>query len=117
MNVNGEASGAPRVVLVGQQRFDPGQIVQSAHAANAALDSETFGAFILDCLGRHLVGDWGEVGANDIGANDEALAAGDRLFSVYDLAGEHRDQFPGDAVWIVTEWDRSSTMVMFRSDY
>jgi hypothetical protein len=113
----GSRESEPALILVGQQRFDPGRIVQTDLVGQAAQDSESFGAFILDCLGRHLVGDWGDIEGDDKAANDAALAAGDRILSAYDFTGEHRGQFPGDAVWIITEWNRSSTMVMFRSDY
>ena len=34
-------------------------------------------------LAKHLAGDWGEVGAEDWRANDEALLHGDRLLSDY----------------------------------
>ena len=34
-------------------------------------------------IAKHLAGDWGEVGAEDWRANDEALLHGDRLLSDY----------------------------------
>jgi hypothetical protein len=47
-------------------------------------------------LAKHLAGDWGEVGAEDWQANDEALIHGDRLLSAYRT-------LKGVKLWIVTE--------------
>ena len=117
MNVDGKSGDASRVVLVGQQRFDPGRIVQTSHVAYSEEESETFGAFILACLGRHLAGDWGDLEAEDKDLNDAGLTTGNRLVSVYKCKPEHRQQFNEKGVYIVTEHDRSYTTVMFKSDY
>ena len=55
---------------------------------------------------RHRCGDWGEVSGDDLAANEEALAVGDRLaLSIY-REGEI-------TFWIITEPDRSVTTVLF----
>ncbi len=46
---------------------------------------------------------------HDARANDHALAADDRVLSVYETAGGR--------LWILTEADRSSTTVLRPSDY
>lgn len=40
---------------------------------------------------------------------ERALKTGERLFSAYDT--------PAGRVWIITEWDRSSTCVLLPSEY
>jgi len=62
-----------------------------------------------DALRRHMAGDWGDVCDADRQANDDALAHGGRLFSVYH----------GGAVkfWIITEADRSATTVLLPDEY
>lgn len=62
-------------------------------------------------LRRHLSGDWGDLDDVDWRRNDAALKSGEeRLFSVYKLES-------GIELWIITEWDRSVTTLMFPSEY
>ncbi len=60
-------------------------------------------------LARHARGDWGDLDASDRRANDRALKSGERLLSAYETSAGR--------VWIITEWDRSSTCVMRPEDY
>lgn len=66
-----------------------------------------------DLLGRHVVGDWGDICEEDRGVNEQALADGDRIFSVYKLGPEA----PVEKVWIITEHDRSLTTVLLPDEY
>ncbi len=62
-------------------------------------------------LTRHQRGDWGNLSAEDHAANNAALKHGERLFSSYRFGvSEHK-------VWIITEWDRSSTTVQLPEEY
>jgi len=61
-------------------------------------------------LQRHQAGDWGDVDNDDRDANDQALLEGTRLFSVYHSA--NRVKF-----WIITEANRSSTIILLPEDY
>ena len=63
-----------------------------------------------DAVARHMRGDWGVVCDEDKALNDEALVTGERLHSVYDLPD-------GKRVWVITEWDRSVTTVLFPEEY
>ena len=56
-------------------------------------------------LARHQAGDWGEVGAADRSANDEALRCGGMLLSAYTTAR-------GVRLWVITEADRSVTTLL-----
>lgn len=60
-------------------------------------------------LDRHASGDWGITNPEDCQANEQALALGLRILSVYMLGGRE--------VWVITEADRSSTTVLFPEDY
>lgn len=68
-----------------------------------------FAKFVANSLKRHQRHDWGDICEEDKQANDEALKAGDRLFSAY-KNGE-------DKIWIITEADRSVTTVLFPDEY
>lgn len=63
-----------------------------------------------DLLSRHVRGDWGKIPPEDQGLNEEALASGGRLMSVYPLR-------TGETIWIITEWDRSVTTLLLPEDY
>jgi len=62
----------------------------------------------LDFVGgfcRHLNCDWGELGDEDKRLNDDSLKYGGRIRSVYKSSG-------GKKFWIVTEADRSATIIL-----
>ena len=92
---------APRV------RFDPGTVVATPGALDAL---KATGEYAVHLLARHLRADWGDLDEADRQANDHALTTGGRLLSAYHL----RD---GTKLWIITEWDRSSTCLLLPSEY
>ena len=61
-------------------------------------------------LRRHLCGDWGELDKHDIEVNNQALAHGGRLLSVYSSVS-------GIRFYVITEADRKSTSVLLPEDY
>lgn len=65
---------------------------------------------LLPYMVRHAQGDWGDVCKEDWESNDEALKSGQRLLSEYKLPD-------GKRIWIITEWDRSATTLLFPEDY
>ena len=67
------------------------------------------GILILPYVLRHQYGDWGEVGAEDWQANDNALRHGGRLLSAYTVASEK--------IWIISEDGFAATSLLFPSEY
>ncbi|HDR8993353.1 TPA: hypothetical protein QDB03_005735 [Burkholderia vietnamiensis] len=65
---------------------------------------------IIDLLIRHMRGDWGDLSEADRQQNELSVDAGLRLLSSYILPG-------GQTVWVITEWDRSSTTFLLPGDY
>ena len=61
-------------------------------------------------LTRHVTGDWREMDAEDQETNRRALSVGARVFSAYKF-GENKK------LWVITEADRSSTMILLPSEY
>lgn len=61
------------------------------------------------CLRRHAAEDWGDVPAEDAAANEAALVTGSRLLSAYELKQ--------GTLWIITEADRSYTVMMTPEEY
>lgn len=63
-----------------------------------------------EALYRHSTGDWGEVPYSDHQENELSLREGYRLFSVYRTED-------GVTFWVITEADRSSTMMLLPEEY
>ena len=70
---------------------------------------ELDGRTISRLLTRHLHCDWGDVCDEDWKINDHAVKNGERLLSSYQVGVEK--------VFIITEWDRSATTILFADEY
>ena len=91
-------------------KFIPGQMVVTRAVNDLIAVNEEFAKHVQLSMRRHLSGDWGELCDEDRLANDQALQVGDRLFSAYEREGTLK-------IWIITEWDRSVTTVLFPEEY
>jgi hypothetical protein len=67
-------------------------------------------ADIQKALVSHMLGDWGDVCADDAAANEAALVEGTRLLSVYHSSAEVK-------FYIITEADRLHTVVLLPEEY
>jgi hypothetical protein len=76
--------------------------------ASAALDNANTSALAL--LGRHVHGDWGQIGPRDIRRNEDALLTVGRIVSLYPLS-------IGETIMVITEADRSTTTLMLPDEY
>ena len=85
-------------------RFPYGRI-----AATRRVIDELDGRTISRLLTRHLHCDWGDVCDEDWKINDHAVKNGERLLSSYQVGVEK--------VFIITEWDRSVTTILFADEY
>lgn len=94
--------------------FELGRLVATAGVAGLMTDEDgvetPFSEHVKRCLKRYVNGDWGDVGAEDGKLNDAALAEGTRILAAY----EH-ETF--EKIWIITEWDRSYTTILFPREY
>ena len=85
-------------------RFPYGRLVATRRVVD-----ELDGLTISRLLTRHLHCDWGDVCDEDWKINDHAVKNGSRLLSSYQVGGEK--------VFIITEWDRSVTTILFADEY
>ena len=87
-------------------KFNPGTI-----AVTPSFIKKSDPDYAIAALVRHLEGQWGLCDAEDAATNDDALANGGRIMSVWPLPNE------ADNFWIITEADRSVTTILLPSDY
>jgi hypothetical protein len=90
-------------------KFDLGQVVMTRGIASEIEQSKAFAQFVTASLKRHATGDWGEMCEEDKNSNEYALKHGERIFSAY-IKEDWK-------IWIITEWDRSVTTILFPSEY
>ena len=91
-------------------KFVLGKTVMTRGVADRMAQDAIFATFCYVCLKNHSQGDWGELSQDDTKANDCALVQGERLLSAYYGAD-------GTKIWIITEWDRSATTILFPDEY
>lgn len=93
-------------------KFPMGVLVLTNGVSAKCTDNEDFSRFVSDSIKRHGSGDWGEVSEHDRQANDDAFIKGqeDRVLSSY----TYKD---GTRIWLLTEWNRSITTVLFPDEY
>jgi len=97
--------------------FELGQLVATAGVAEAMSSCEAFAIFVMNCLKRYVQGDWGEMEQGDIDMNNESVRFDDgRILASYDMPADIPIDY-ADKVWIITEWDRSVTTILFPDEY
>lgn len=87
-------------------KFQLGRTVVTKGVSRRMEEHPDFRLFVNDSLERYSKCDWGDTCSED----KEAVGHGERILAVY----EH-DKFP--TIWIITEWDRSVTTVLFPEEY
>jgi hypothetical protein len=98
-------------------KFPLGQIVATPGAI-ALLARAEIPALAL--LTRHVLGDWGDVDAEDAQENNFSLTHGFRLLSAYELPTGGSGESSASAVetlWIITEADRAVTTLLLPREY
>jgi hypothetical protein len=115
-------------IFINSAYFDEGftgTVIPSAKV-NQFLEEDDFEAFVNECLYRYQNQDWGDSPEGDCKSNDEAAASGDgsilasypfpkgkwKEWNISDGWGDYENK-----IWIRTEVDHSSTMVLFPDEY
>lgn len=92
-----------------------GHLVVTRGVNRKSVEDAAFGLFVAQSIQRHAHRDWGELTPDDAALNDAAISPDpekcDRILSAY--------TYPGDTtkIWIITEWNRSVTTVLFPDEY
>ena len=90
--------------------FELGMTVMTMGVHEEMERNYDFMVFVADSLERYIGCDWGEMCDEDKAENEYSLMYGGRIFASYEKEG-----FP--KIWIITEWDRSTTTILFPSEY
>ncbi len=94
------------------RKFSLGKILATPGALEALAGA---GQTPAEFLGRHAIGDWGEMSDGDKTLNQEALVDGSRLMSAYQTS-------KGTRIWIITEatdenGGRCATTILLPEEY
>lgn len=90
--------------------FELGQMVATCGVNNKMQEDAEFAAFVRHSLSRYITCDWGEIDDDDKEMNDAALGPEpERILAAY-----KNDKYK---IWIITEFDRSATTILFPSEY
>jgi len=91
------------------KRFSLGKVVWTRGVNDLIAVDASFAKFVLESIRRHANCDWGKLSDEDKRENDFSLDKNLRLFSAYSQ-NDYK-------IWVITEADRSSTCVLFPSEY
>ena len=94
-------------------KFKIGKLVATRKVSERIGKDPAFGAFVSESIRRYEKCDWGDLPKPDKRMNSKAVKEGGRILAAYIYSDIHS----ADAIWIITESDRSVTTVLFRSEY
>lgn len=92
-------------------RFSLGQVVMTKGINNTIAESARFSRFIVNSFRRYIVCDWGEMHSEDAKMNDSAVKNDDDR-----IVARYNNKEYGD-IYIITEYDRSVTTILFTDEY
>ena len=96
------------------EKFKLGQIVATEGVSDRMQHDLAFAAFVSQSIRRYKTCDWGDSPKEDKVFNDLAVANGDeRIVAVYEQVGVKEPM----KILIITEWDRSTTTIMFPEEH
>ena len=91
------------------QNFDLGQLVVTRGVNESLENNGRFAEEIAKAIWMYKYKRWGATCEHDSKMNDEALESGERIVAKYETCeGE---------IFIITEWDRSVTTILFTHEY
>lgn len=90
--------------------FQMGSLLATCRVDELMKNSTDFLQFVLQSLRQYEHCDWGTLTQEDKSQNDYAVRNGERIMAQYDAPDQPR-------IWIITEWDRSVTTILFPDEY
>jgi hypothetical protein len=91
-------------------KFNLGKLVSTRRVADLLADNKQFARDVTIALGKYTNCNWGIICKEDAAMNDDAVkSSNDRIFAKYETSE--------GAIYIITEWDRSVTTILFPDEY
>ena len=91
-------------------KFSLGKFVMTNGIWSKAEGNTKFTSELNEAVKKYINCDWGDTCKSDWKLNDDAVKNGnDRILAVYKTSEGN--------IWIITEWDRSVTTILFPSEY
>lgn len=94
------------------KHFKLGKTMATAGVDERMKRDRIFAAFVSKSLRRYQECDWGDTNKEDKVSNDYAVDNGERILAEY-----REDGVKPMRIWIITEWDRSATTILFPEEY
>lgn len=98
-----------------KRKFNTGLLIATAEVSQWCEIKHKFSLFIEECLIKHTRGNWGDLTEEDKESNDFALTNNERILSSYNLPEDWG--VSESKIWIITEYDRRTTTILFPSEY
>ena len=93
-------------------KFKVGRLLQTNGIYTACIDNQELFNEIYECLKKYIECNWGDTCKEDIEMNDSAVKNNDdRIVAKYNLKTIPK------SIFIITEYDRSATTIMFCEEY
>ena len=90
-------------------KFKTGAVVMTRGVSDTIEGNSEFFNDVMIAFNRYTNCDWGELCAEDKASNEDALKNGYRLLGKYKTSE--------GSIYIITEWDRSVTTILFPDEY
>lgn len=89
--------------------FILGKLIVTRTINDDIANNEVFAYEVMKALSRYQVCDWGDTCKEDSILNNKAIIEDNRVLASYNTSlGK---------IWIITEWDRSYTTILYPSEY
>ena len=95
-----------------KKSFTIGQLVATRGVHDLMQENPDFNHFAQSAFLKYRRCDWGDTCESDKAQNDSAVINGERILAEY-----RHPEHPEWRLWIITEWDRSATTLLFPSEY
>lgn len=92
-------------------RVNLGEITMTSGVYSRWKKDSNFAVFVAKSLKRYAKCDWGDTCKEDKELNNKAIENGERILAVYIMPDTKTK------IWIITEWDRSHTTILFPNEY
>ena len=90
-------------------KFSLGKLVMTKGVHDRMNSDIDFAIGVLESMEKYCSGDWGDLCESDKTENEKAIRDSERIFALYNIGS--------DKIYIITEWDRSVTTILFPYEY